>query len=46
MRFTVPTITAARAKAAELNALYADTDWEVRIIAPLFDGDLYSVVVE
>ena len=46
MHFTRATRTEARALAAELRAMHAGTDYRVRIIAPLFPGDAYSVVVE
>ncbi len=39
------TYAEAKALAAELRATFKGCDWVVTIHAPLFDGDLYRVVV-
>lgn len=45
MTFTCSTSAKAAAIAAELRAIHAGTNWTVRIERPLFDGDLFRVVV-
>lgn len=35
----------AKCQAARLRRIYKDTDWRVKIRAPLYDGDSWRVVV-
>lgn len=43
---TAKTFDEAYAIACELRAINRGTDWVVKIIRPLFDGDLYRITVE
>ena len=45
MVVTATTTAEAAVIAAQLRSLYANTDWTVCILRPLFDGDLYRVIV-
>jgi len=45
MVVTAATTAEAAAIAAQLRALYANTDWAVCILRPLFEGELYRVIV-
>jgi hypothetical protein len=41
----IVTATTAAEAAAQLRVLYAGTDWAVCILRPLFEGELYRVIV-
>tara|TARA_R110000868_G_scaffold19297_2_gene83107 strand:- start:14478 stop:14654 length:177 start_codon:yes stop_codon:yes gene_type:complete len=45
MVVTATTAAEAATIAAELRVLYAGTDWAVCILRPLFEGELYRVIV-
>ena len=45
MVVTATTAAEAASIAAELRVLYAGTDWAVCILRPLFEGELYRVIV-
>jgi hypothetical protein len=45
MEMTASTYAEAKAIADSLRATFKGCDWVVTIHAPLFDGDLYRVVV-
>ena len=45
MTFTAATRAEAEEIATECRAFYAEHDYEVEIVAPLFPGDLYRVNV-
>lgn len=45
MTFTAPTYDEAVKLAADFRKAFAGMDWTVCICAPLFEGDLYYVVI-
>ena len=46
MTRTAKTFAEAQEIEIELRGINRGTDWRVRVVAPLFEGDLWHIVVE